>query len=192
MSPFTFVPAYGLPVYASQCTLAASTQDSVRGCWLDFPAAAISDGWLTYAYKAQPAQSRTCRFPASGSSRESFAHSGVAVDDPSCWERVSLQEVRKPIPWESAPASRQQLLPGPCNLVGVPAKSSKVTRYAVVGIVAPAFSLPIGHAARGSTDVGGSFFAVTCLTTFLPFRDFPQMWQKPRRPTNGTKHSECP
>jgi len=44
MLPFTFVPAYCLPVYASQCTLPATTQDSVRGCWLDFAAAAISDG----------------------------------------------------------------------------------------------------------------------------------------------------
>ena len=65
MSPFTFVPAYGLPVYASQCTLPATTQDSVRGCWLDFPAAAISDGWLTYAYMAQPCTDPTS-FPAVG------------------------------------------------------------------------------------------------------------------------------
>src|SRR5262245_24379206 len=78
-----------------------------------------------------------CRFPASGSSRESFAHSGVAVDDPGCWERVPLEEVMKPIPWESAPSPRQPFLPDPCNLVGVPAKSSEVARYAVVGIVAP-------------------------------------------------------
>src|SRR5499427_4382433 len=84
-----------------------------------------------------PSQSRMCRFPASGSSRESFAHSGVAVDDPGCWERVPLEEVIKPIPWESAPPPRQPLLPDACDLMGAPAKSSKVARYAVVGIVAP-------------------------------------------------------
>ncbi|MFZ1894878.1 MAG: transposase, partial [Rhodoplanes sp.] len=30
-----------------------------------------------------PSQFRTCRFPASGSSRASFAHVGVAMDNPS-------------------------------------------------------------------------------------------------------------
>src|SRR6202022_4488939 len=39
--PFTAVPAYCLPVYASQWPLPNTTQDSVRGCWLSFPAAPI-------------------------------------------------------------------------------------------------------------------------------------------------------
>jgi len=42
MSPFTLVPAYTLPVYASQWPLPDTTQDSVRGCWLGFAAVAIT------------------------------------------------------------------------------------------------------------------------------------------------------
>jgi len=42
MSPFTFVPAYALPVYASQCSLPDTAQDSVHGCWLGFAVAAIT------------------------------------------------------------------------------------------------------------------------------------------------------
>ena len=40
--PFTGVPAYNLPVYASQRPLPDATQDLVRGCSLGFAAAAIS------------------------------------------------------------------------------------------------------------------------------------------------------
>jgi hypothetical protein len=42
MFPFTFVPAYILPVYASQWLLPDITQDLVRGCWLGFATVAIS------------------------------------------------------------------------------------------------------------------------------------------------------
>lgn len=42
--PFTAVPAYNLPVYASQRPLPDATQDLVRGCSLSFAAAVISDG----------------------------------------------------------------------------------------------------------------------------------------------------
>jgi hypothetical protein len=42
MFPFTVVPAYNLPVYASQRPLPDATQDLVRGCSLGFAAAAIS------------------------------------------------------------------------------------------------------------------------------------------------------
>jgi hypothetical protein len=42
MFPFTVVPAYNLPVYASQRPLPDATQDLVRGCSLGFTAAAIS------------------------------------------------------------------------------------------------------------------------------------------------------
>ena len=66
-SPFTFVPAYCLPVYASQSPLPDTTQDSVRGCRLSFTAVAISGDMVSCAFKAQPAQNRTCSFPASGS-----------------------------------------------------------------------------------------------------------------------------
>src|SRR5215471_6309792 len=65
--PFTFVPAYCLPVYASQGPLPDATQDSVRGCRLGFTAVAISGDMVSCAFKAQPAQSRTCGIPASGS-----------------------------------------------------------------------------------------------------------------------------
>jgi hypothetical protein len=44
MFPFTVVPAYNLPVYASQRPLPDATQDSVRGCLLGFAAAVIADG----------------------------------------------------------------------------------------------------------------------------------------------------
>src|SRR5262245_42724226 len=66
------------------------------------------------------------------SQRLSGGRSGLLV------EGVALEEGVEPSPWDSAPAPRQPLLPDPCNLVGVlPAKSAKVARYAVVGIVAP-------------------------------------------------------
>src|SRR5262252_5341254 len=39
--PVHFIPAYNLPVYASQWPLPDTTQDSVRGCSLGFTAAAI-------------------------------------------------------------------------------------------------------------------------------------------------------
>jgi len=64
--PVHFIPAYNLPVYASQRPLPDATQDSVRGCLLGFTAAVIADGRLQRACKAQPAQIRTCGFPAYG------------------------------------------------------------------------------------------------------------------------------
>ena len=64
--PVHFIPAYNLPVYASQRPLPDATQDSVRGCLLGFTAAVIADGRLQRACKAQPAQSRTGGFPAYG------------------------------------------------------------------------------------------------------------------------------
>src|SRR4029077_14535178 len=80
-----------------------------------------------------------CRFPASGSSWKSFAREGVAMDDPGCRQRVTLQECSEPAPEEPTPAipSRQPLVPDPLDLIGVPAQSSKVASYAVVGIVTP-------------------------------------------------------
>ena len=64
--PVHCIPAYNLPVYASQRPLPDATQDSVRGCSLGFAAAVIADGRLQRACKAQPAQRRTCSFPAYG------------------------------------------------------------------------------------------------------------------------------
>jgi len=40
--PFTGVPAYNFPVYASQWPSPDTTQDSVRGCLLGFTAVTIS------------------------------------------------------------------------------------------------------------------------------------------------------
>src|SRR5205823_10798699 len=57
--PFTDVPAYVLPVYASPGTLPHTTQDSVPDCWLCFVRAAIADGWTVCACKAQPPPNRT-------------------------------------------------------------------------------------------------------------------------------------
>ena len=60
--PFTCVPAYSFPVYASQRPLPNATQDSVRGCWLGLAAVAISGACASRAFKAQPPQIRTCGF----------------------------------------------------------------------------------------------------------------------------------
>ena len=38
-------------------------------------------------------QTRMCRFPASGSSRKSFARSCVPMDDPGCWQWVTREEI---------------------------------------------------------------------------------------------------
>ena len=76
MFPFTLVPAYGLPVYASQCPLPDTTQDLVRGCWLGFAAVTISDDRLPCACKAQPAQIPACAANAPGSSLGFWRRSG--------------------------------------------------------------------------------------------------------------------
>src|ERR1017187_4924297 len=80
-----------------------------------------------------------CSFPASGSSWKSFAREGVAMDDPGCRQRVTLQECSESAPEEPTPAipPRQPLVPDPLDLIGAPAQSSKVASYAVVRIVAP-------------------------------------------------------
>ena len=51
--PVHSVPAYNLPVYASQWPLPDITQDLVRGCSLGFAAAAISGDGIPCACKAQ-------------------------------------------------------------------------------------------------------------------------------------------
>ena len=81
-TPFTFVLAYNLPVYASQGPLPDTTQNSVRGCRLGFTAVAISGDMVPCAFKAQPAQIPTCGFPASGSYRRSDVIGVLDADDP--------------------------------------------------------------------------------------------------------------
>src|SRR5262245_20642362 len=70
-----------------------------------------------------PSQTRMCRFPASGSSWESLAHSCVSMDDPDCRQRMALKERIEPVPLEPALAipPRQPFAPGQCDLIGVPA-----------------------------------------------------------------------
>src|SRR6202051_1444285 len=91
-----------------------------------------------------------CSFPASGSSWKSFAREGVAMDDPGCRQGVTLSERGELVPKEPTPASppRQPFLPNPPDLIGVPAYSSKVARYAVVGIVAPHHRAQMGALIR--------------------------------------------
>src|ERR1700751_4907054 len=71
--PVHFIPAYNLPVYASQRPLPDATQDSVRSCSLGFAAAAISDGRLQRACKAQLSPNRTCAFRYASGSPEDMA-----------------------------------------------------------------------------------------------------------------------
>ena len=65
--PVHFIPAYNLPVYASQWPLPDTSQDSVRGCLLGFTAAAISGDRAQRTCTAQPAQIRACAANALGS-----------------------------------------------------------------------------------------------------------------------------
>jgi hypothetical protein len=60
------------------------------------------------------------------------------MDNPSRWERMSLQEGIEAFPWEHALAipSRQPFPPHPHNLPREPSDASMIARYAVVGIVA--------------------------------------------------------
>ena len=65
--PVHLIPAYNLPVYASQWPLPDTSQDSVRGCLLGFTAAAISGDRAQRTCTAQPAQIRACAANALGS-----------------------------------------------------------------------------------------------------------------------------
>ncbi len=46
-NPLYTIPAYDLPVYASQDGLPRTTQDSVQDCWLGFVLAAITGGCVS-------------------------------------------------------------------------------------------------------------------------------------------------
>jgi hypothetical protein len=73
-------------------------------------------------------QTRMCRFPASGSSRKSFARGCVPMDDPRCWQRVTREEIIQSIPVEPTPTipTRQPFLPDPDDLIGVPATAVRL------------------------------------------------------------------
>src|SRR3982074_1488506 len=74
--PVHFIPAYNLPVYASQRPLPDATQDSGRGALLVFGAAVIADGRLQRACKAQPVQIPARAANAPGSSLGFWRRSG--------------------------------------------------------------------------------------------------------------------
>ena len=67
MFPFTVLPAYNLPVYASERPLPDATQDSVRGCSLGFCRGRHHRRQLQRACKAQRSSNSACGFPALGS-----------------------------------------------------------------------------------------------------------------------------
>src|SRR4051812_38754080 len=82
---------------------------------------------------------RTCRFPASGSSRERFARGGVAMEDPDWRQWVPGQQLVEAGPRDHALTitARQPLAPNAHHLVGEPTQAPTVATYAVVGEVAP-------------------------------------------------------
>ena len=61
------IPAYHLPVYASQCLLPHTAQDSVLDCWLSFVKAVITDRSLPCASRRNPHRSERDSLPSFGS-----------------------------------------------------------------------------------------------------------------------------
>ena len=61
------IPAYYLPVYASQCLLPHTAQDSVLDCWLSFVKAVIAGRSLPCASRRNPHRSGRDSLPSSGS-----------------------------------------------------------------------------------------------------------------------------
>src|ERR1700676_5398866 len=100
MFPFTVVPAYHLPVYASQRPLPDATQDSVRGCLLGFAAAVIADGRLQRACKARRSRRAllTHRAPPSGSGVKAVTRQRVYGSD---WRKEAGDELDEPLPAEA-------------------------------------------------------------------------------------------
>src|SRR5262249_50641526 len=90
-------------------------------------------------YRPHPSQSRTCRFPASGSSRERFARDGVAMEDPDCrkWARGQKVVEAGPCDHASTMTPRQPLAPDPNHLIGEPMQAPTVAANAIIGEVAP-------------------------------------------------------
>src|SRR5215469_9542087 len=90
-------------------------------------------------YRPHPSQSRTCRFPASGSSRERFARSGIALEDPDWRQWVSGQKFVEAGPCDHASTMtpRQPLAPDANHLIGEPTQAPTVAANAIIGEVAP-------------------------------------------------------
>ena len=129
MFPFTVVPAYNLPVYASQRPLPDATQDSVRGCSLGFAAAVVADGRLQRACKAQPAQIPACAANAPGSSlgfwRRSDERQRVYSSD---WRKEAGDELDEPLSAEACrlAAAIERREPEPLHLVEEPPQARVV------------------------------------------------------------------
>src|SRR6516162_237480 len=78
--PVHFIPAYNLPVYASQWPLRDTTQDSLRGCSLGFTAAAISGDRVQRTCTAQPAQIPACAHPALKLRLTTYKHTNADIE----------------------------------------------------------------------------------------------------------------
>ena len=94
--PFTCVPAYSFPVYASQRPLPDATQDSVRGCWLGFAAVAISGACASRAFKAQTPTDPDVRVLPHPAPRQTASLRAVAyprVQEARRWPPPSLRRV---------------------------------------------------------------------------------------------------
>ena len=89
--------------------------------------------------RPHPPQTRTCGFPASGSSRERFARGGVSMGDLGWRQGVAFQDCAEARPGDDASAisPRQPFPPYPHDLAGVALQPSTVAADAVVGEVAP-------------------------------------------------------
>src|SRR6202171_499447 len=90
--PVHFIPAYNLPVYASQRPLPDTTQDSVRGCSLCFTAAAIAGDRVQRTCTAQLPQNVACGFPAPRSSAVGSQLSLLSVQVSFPWSADLLSE----------------------------------------------------------------------------------------------------
>src|SRR6516164_7142500 len=97
--PVHFIPAYNLPVYASQWPLPDTAQDSVRGCSLGFTAAAISGDKVQRTCTAQRSSNRTCRSPASSSPTGFIVRHTEKKLEPRA---LSLRRVFSPSPHDTA------------------------------------------------------------------------------------------
>jgi hypothetical protein len=72
-------------------------------------------------YPPRPPQTRTSAIHASGSSRERFVPSGIAVDDPGCWQCVAVEERVEAVPCErlSSRSAGEPLVPDLRDLVAI-------------------------------------------------------------------------
>src|SRR5882724_802970 len=84
--------------------------------------------------RPRPSQTRTCAIHASGSSQDSFARDGVAMDDPRLRQGILSEENAETIPAQVPPARPpgQPEAPDPAHVVGVSAPPLAIGRDEVV------------------------------------------------------------